>query len=155
MIKYHINFAPMAFTYWKLLWVFWKVLSLTKKGMSYHHEKENKFVCLSKDHLFKQVPVLVYCLSCRVDDYLVHYHSNFIAIYFIWEIFELIDFKGISTCLGLFYAERLRNRIHCMFIFLSMVLDTTLLNTQHYKVRIKGKVEQSWEWSSALPYTLV
>ena len=36
-----------------------------------------------------------------------------------------------------------------------MVLDTTLLNTQHYKVRIKGKVEQSREKSSALPYTLV
>ena len=28
-----------------------------------------------------------------------------------------------------------------------------LLNTQHDKVRIKGKVEQSREWSSALPYT--
>ena len=36
-----------------------------------------------------------------------------------------------------------------------MVLDTALLNTQHYKVRIKGKVEQSREWSSALPYTSV
>ena len=36
-----------------------------------------------------------------------------------------------------------------------MVLDVSLLNTQHYKVRIKGKVEQSWERSSALPYTLV
>ena len=34
-----------------------------------------------------------------------------------------------------------------------MVLDTALLNTQHYKVMIKGKVEQSWEWSSALLYT--
>ena len=34
-----------------------------------------------------------------------------------------------------------------------MVLDTTLLNTQQYKVRIKGKVEQSWERSSALPCT--
>ena len=31
-----------------------------------------------------------------------------------------------------------------------MELDTTLLNTQHYKVRFKGKVEQSREWSSAL-----
>ena len=31
-----------------------------------------------------------------------------------------------------------------------MVLDATLLSTLHYKVRIKGKVEQSWEWSSAL-----
>ena len=37
---------------------------------------------------------------------------------------------------------------------LKMVLDTTLLNTQHYKVRFKGKVEQSWEWSSALPLHL-
>ena len=36
-----------------------------------------------------------------------------------------------------------------------MVLDTSLLNTQHYKVGIKGKVEQSREWSSALPYTFV
>ena len=36
-----------------------------------------------------------------------------------------------------------------------MVLDASLLNTQHYKVRIKGKVEQSRERSSALPYALV
>ena len=36
-----------------------------------------------------------------------------------------------------------------------MVLDATLLNTQHYKIRIKDKVEQSKEWSSVLPYTLV
>ena len=38
---------------------------------------------------------------------------------------------------------------------LKMVLDAPLLNTQHYKVRIKGKVEQSRERSSALSYTLV
>ena len=36
-----------------------------------------------------------------------------------------------------------------------MVLDAAVLNTQHYKVRIKGKVEQSREWISGLPYTLV
>ena len=36
---------------------------------------------------------------------------------------------------------------------LKMVLDTSLLNTQQYKVRIKGKVEQSRERSSALPNT--
>ena len=36
-----------------------------------------------------------------------------------------------------------------------MILDATLLNTQHFKVQIKGKVEQSRERSSALPYTLV
>ena len=38
---------------------------------------------------------------------------------------------------------------------LKMVLDIYSLNTQHYKVRIKGKVEQSRERSSALPYTSV
>ena len=36
---------------------------------------------------------------------------------------------------------------------LKMVLDTSLLNTQQYKVRIKAKVEQSRERSSAFPYT--
>ena len=36
-----------------------------------------------------------------------------------------------------------------------MVLNASLLNTQHYKVRIKGKVEKSRERSSAFSYTLV
>ena len=36
-----------------------------------------------------------------------------------------------------------------------MVLDTALLSTQHYKVRIKDKVEQSREWSSTIPYSSV
>ena len=36
-----------------------------------------------------------------------------------------------------------------------MVLDATLLNTQHYKVRIKGKMEQSKERNSAFLDTLV
>ena len=34
-----------------------------------------------------------------------------------------------------------------------MVPDASLLNTQHYKVRIKVKVGQSWEWITTLPYT--
>ena len=36
-----------------------------------------------------------------------------------------------------------------------MVLDVPLFNTQHYKVHIKSKVEQSGERSSALSDTLV
>ena len=35
------------------------------------------------------------------------------------------------------------------------VLDAAFLNTQHHKVMIKGKVEQSREWCSALPNTSV
>ena len=36
-----------------------------------------------------------------------------------------------------------------------MVFDASLLNTQHYKISIKGKVEQSREKNSGLPHTLV
>ena len=36
-----------------------------------------------------------------------------------------------------------------------MVLDTSLINTQHYKVCITSKVELSRERSSALPNTSV
>ena len=33
-----------------------------------------------------------------------------------------------------------------------MVLDTSLLNIQQYKLRIKGKVERPRESSSTVPY---
>ena len=36
-----------------------------------------------------------------------------------------------------------------------IVLDSALLNTRHYKIWIKGKVEQTWEGNSALPYSSV
>ena len=42
---------------------------------------------------------------------------------------------------------------HVIPKILEMALDTSLLNTQQYKVRIKGKVKQSRERSSALSYT--
>ncbi len=38
---------------------------------------------------------------------------------------------------------------------LKMVLDTSLLNTEQYKVRIKGKVVQFKERSSGILYILV
>ena len=38
---------------------------------------------------------------------------------------------------------------------LKMVLDTSLLNTKQYKVRIEGKVEQFREMSCTHPYTSV
>ena len=41
------------------------------------------------------------------------------------------------------------------FKTLKVVLDTSLLNTQQYKVHIKDKVEQSRERSSILFYTSV
>ena len=44
---------------------------------------------------------------------------------------------------------------HAIPTTLKMALDAFLLNTQQYKVRIKGKMEQSRERSSTLPYTSV
>ena len=38
---------------------------------------------------------------------------------------------------------------------LKMVLDTSLLKTQKYKVRMKSKVEQSWKKSNTHTYNLV
>ena len=40
-------------------------------------------------------------------------------------------------------------------ILKKMIFDTYFLNSQHYKVRIKGKVKQSRERSCALPYASV
>ena len=36
-----------------------------------------------------------------------------------------------------------------------MLVDASLLNAQHYKVKIKGKLEQSREKSRAIPHYLV
>ena len=44
---------------------------------------------------------------------------------------------------------------HVILKTLRMELDISLLNTQEYKVRIKGKVEQSRERSSTHPNTLM
>ena len=38
---------------------------------------------------------------------------------------------------------------------LKMVFDAALLKIQHYKARIKGKVEQSWECSAPLHLDVV
>ena len=43
----------------------------------------------------------------------------------------------------------------CQTLKKKKVLDATLLNIQHYKLRFKGKVDQSSERSNALPYTSV
>ena len=75
---------------------------------------------------------------------------------------KVIWFNGLSTVDGLFDAKVLANgpgdrvfnprSIHTKD---SKMLLVALLNTQHYKIKIKGKVEQYSERSSAVPYTLV
>ena len=73
----------------------------------------------------------------------------YIYIYIIW-------FIGL---VGRVFANNLGDlgsiRGHVISKTLKMVLDTSLLNTQQYKVHIKGKVEQYRERSNALLYTSV
>ena len=54
------------------------------------------------------------------------------------------------------YPEDLGSIISLVILNIKkMVLDATLLNTQHSKVSIEGKVEQARDRSSALSYTSV
>ena len=66
-------------------------------------------------------------------------------------IHTIIDLMSIVFAIG--PGDRISIPGRVILKSKKMVLDAALLNTQHYKVRIKGKVEQSWEWSSTLPYT--
>ena len=58
-------------------------------------------------------------------------------------------------CSPLARETRVQSQVMSYQRLLKMVLDTSLFNTQHYKVHIKGKVEQSRGRSSALPYSSV
>ena len=68
-------------------------------------------------------------------------------------VYQLIDLTGRV------FANSPEDRAsipgHVIPKTLKMVLGTSLLNPQQYKVHIKGKVEQSWERSSTLPYALM
>ena len=87
--------------------------------------------------------IIKYCLTLRVTlDYSLQlYYTGIIGP--VGRVFAkgLEDLGSIPVCV--------------IPKTLKIVLDTSLLNTQQYKVRIKGKVEQSRERSSALPYTSV
>ena len=50
-----------------------------------------------------------------------------------------------------FSFQNTTDKKNANFIYFSFI--TSLLNTQKYKIRIKGKVEQSREKSSTLSYT--
>ena len=72
-----------------------------------------------------------------------------------WHIIFAIDFGPVSSVHQWSGRLEFNPRSSHTKDFKKMVLDTSLLNTQHFKVLIKGKVEQSRERSSTLPYTLV
>ena len=61
----------------------------------------------------------------------------------------------VVECLPMVWEIWVQSQVESYQRLKKMVLDATLLNTQDYNVWIKGKVEQSRERSSTLPYTLV
>ena len=88
---------------------------------------------------------------------------NYVRLFTIFSCFQniskrLLTHRAIGLMSGVF-ANGLADRGSISGRVIpktqKMILDATLLSTQHYKVTIKGKEEQSWEWSSALPYTSV
>ena len=68
---------------------------------------------------------------------------------------SIINFNQLIGLVGRVFANGLGDLgsilSHVIPKTLKMVLDTSLLNTQQYKVCIEGKVEQSRERSSAPP----
>ena len=98
-----------------------------------------------------------------------HTHTHYIYIYIYikthcYEIEDyLVNFNGqviwLIGLVGRVFANGPGDRGsvpgRVISKTLKIVLDTSLPNTQHYKVRIMGKVEQSKERSSAFPYTSV
>ena len=77
----------------------------------------------------------------------------FLALFFFFVFFSFIGLVGRVFTNGLVDIRSIPRRVIAKT--LKMLLDTSLLNTQQYKARIKGKVEQSRKRSSALSYTPV
>ena len=85
------------------------------------------------------------------------YFPRRISVYPAVLFFSIVAYVSFNVYSSPWFHER-----HLIPDFSSLAIGfsyiyiyISLLNTQHYKVRIKGKVEQSTERSSALPYTPV
>ena len=79
-------------------------------------------------------------LSLLISIYLSIYLGLFIIFYVCWYAYMYESGNGRETGVQSHTKDP------------KMVLDAALLNTQHCKVRIKGKAKQSRETSSAFPY---
>ena len=87
---------------------------------------------------------LVYMNKCIIV-ILPHLRNSNKKLYRILVIMKLIGLMSRVFANGLRVIPKTRK----------IVLDAALLKTQHFKVRIKGKVKQSRECSRTLSYTLV
>ena len=74
---------------------------------------------------------------------------------------ETLSLARVSTlaerveCLPMAQETGVQSQVESYQKLRKMVLDASLLNTQHYKVHIKNKTEQSRKRKSTLPYNSV
>ena len=105
--------------------------------------------CRRKTLLFDSPPCVIYYYAIYfyiLYHYMLCYHVIYILLYVIYY----------HVTIGLMSRGSTNGPEDCGSIpsctkDSKMVLDAALFNTQHYKVMIKGKVEQSREWSSTPP----
>ena len=126
-------------------------INLTKPIPSKQHGSSNGYWKIWKD-LFHPISIYIcyswvlsvsICISCMVN-YKYHIFKQFTSVN------ELLSRVFASGPVG---PASVPSQV--IPKTQKMVFDAALLNTQHYKVKIKGKMEQSREWSCALLDTAV
>ena len=99
------------------------------------------------------------CVYTHIYIYIYMYTYIYVCVCGYIYIYIYIYIHWLIGIVGRLFANRPGDMGsipgHVIPKTLKMLLDTPLLNTQQYKVRIKGKVEQSRERSCDLPYTSV
>ena len=78
--------------------------------------------------------------------------TNYLFTNYVYLIYIYIDLVGTVFANGPGDQGSISGRVIPMTQ--KIVPDAALLNTQHYKICIKGKVEQSRDTSCAFPYTV-
>ena len=74
-------------------------------------------------------------------------------VMFGWVIVDFQYFAWGFVCSPVALETWVQSQVESYQRLKKMVLDASLFNPQHYKVRLKGKVEQSRGKGSTLSYT--
>ena len=146
-----------------------KTLKIVLVGFRSLVEEESTYWALVNSLNLQNEPMDVY--QSDISKMLWFSTSNLVSFMFIksrhfTEVYLILLHKTSHTPLASFsssFRVPVAERAHLLFlrgkivrgITTTIVFDTSLLNTQQYKVCLKGQVQQSRERSSALPYTSV
>ena len=96
-----------------------------------------------------------YCKLYITQNFFPEFFSPKFRVCYTWVHIITGPLAKWVECSPIVQETRVQSQVESYQRLKNMVLDAALLNTQHYKVSIKGKVEKSREWSSTLSYTSV